>query len=108
MVHSERIVVVGGNAAGLSAASYVKRKRPEIEALIFSEISSRLIWLLRTAYYIEGLVKDPLELIAVPINALKGKKGTRCKSIARSYRYGYRYLLLSNFFITPYKEVTMW
>ena len=75
MVHSERIVVVGGNAAGLSAASYVKRKRPEIEALIFSEISSRLIWLLRTAYYIEGLVKDPLELIAVPINALRGKRG---------------------------------
>ena len=75
MVHSERIVVVGGNAAGLSAASYVKRKRPEIEALIFSEISSRLIWLLRTAYYIEGLVKDPLELIAVPINALREKRG---------------------------------
>jgi len=37
MVHSERIVVVGGNAAGLSAASYVKRKRPEIEALIFEK-----------------------------------------------------------------------
>ena len=75
MVHSERIVVVGGNAAGLSAASYVKRKRPEIEALIFEKSPHASYGSCGLPYYIEGLVKDPLELIAVPINALREKRG---------------------------------
>ncbi len=33
----ERLVVIGGNAAGMSAASQVRRKDPEREILVFEE-----------------------------------------------------------------------
>src|SRR5579885_1942380 len=71
----ERLVVIGGNAAGLSAASYVKRKRPETEVLVFEKSPYTSYGSCGLPYYIEGLVKDPMELIAVPISALKEKRG---------------------------------
>lgn len=71
----ERLVVIGGNAAGLSAASYVKRKRPEPEVLVFEKSPYISYGSCGLPYYIEGLVKDPMELIAVPISALKEKRG---------------------------------
>jgi NADPH-dependent 2,4-dienoyl-CoA reductase/sulfur reductase-like enzyme len=33
----ERMIVIGGNAAGMSAASQVRRKNPEQEILVFEE-----------------------------------------------------------------------
>jgi len=75
MTQSERLVVVGGNAAGLSAASYVKRRKPEIEILVFEKSPHASYGSCGLPYYIEGIVKDPLELIAVPINVLREKRG---------------------------------
>lgn len=31
----ERLVVIGGDAAGMSAASQAKRRRPELEVIVF-------------------------------------------------------------------------
>ncbi len=31
----ERIVIVGGDAAGMSAASQVRRRRPDLEIVVF-------------------------------------------------------------------------
>jgi NADPH-dependent 2,4-dienoyl-CoA reductase/sulfur reductase-like enzyme len=33
----ERLVVVGGNAAGMSAASQARRRRPELEIVCFEK-----------------------------------------------------------------------
>ncbi len=33
----ERLVVIGGNAAGMSAASQVRRKQPGKEIIVFEE-----------------------------------------------------------------------
>jgi len=33
----ERLLVVGGNAAGMSAASQVRRQKPEMEILAFEQ-----------------------------------------------------------------------
>jgi len=33
----ERLIVIGGNAAGMSAASQVRRQRPEYEITAFEE-----------------------------------------------------------------------
>ncbi len=33
----ERLLVVGGNAAGMSAASQVRRQRPEMEIIAFEQ-----------------------------------------------------------------------
>jgi NADPH-dependent 2,4-dienoyl-CoA reductase/sulfur reductase-like enzyme len=32
---TERLVVVGGDAAGMSAASQAKRRRPDLEVIVF-------------------------------------------------------------------------
>ena len=32
---TERLVVVGGDAAGMSAAAQAKRRRPELEIVVF-------------------------------------------------------------------------
>jgi len=32
-----RLVVIGGNAAGMSAASQVRRRKPEWEIIVFEE-----------------------------------------------------------------------
>ncbi len=75
MTQRERLVVIGGNAAGLSAASYAKRRKPYIEALIFEKSPHASYGSCGLPYYIEGLVRDPMELIAVSINALRDKRG---------------------------------
>ncbi len=75
MAQSERLLVIGGNAAGLSAASYVKRRKPEIEILVFEKSPHASYGSCGLPYYIEGLVKNPLELIAVPISVLREKRG---------------------------------
>jgi NADPH-dependent 2,4-dienoyl-CoA reductase/sulfur reductase-like enzyme len=33
----ERLIVIGGNAAGMSAASQVRRQRPEMEIIAFEQ-----------------------------------------------------------------------
>jgi CoA-dependent NAD(P)H sulfur oxidoreductase len=75
MASENRLVVIGGNAAGLSAASYVNRRRPDIETLIFEKSPYASYGSCGLPYYIEGLVKDPMELIAVPIDELREKRG---------------------------------
>lgn len=34
---TERLVVVGGDAAGMSAASQAKRRRPDLEVVVFEK-----------------------------------------------------------------------
>jgi NADPH-dependent 2,4-dienoyl-CoA reductase/sulfur reductase-like enzyme len=75
MASENRLVVIGGNGAGLSAASYVNRRRPGIETLIFEKSPYASYGSCGLPYYIEGLVKDPMELIAVPIDELRKKRG---------------------------------
>jgi NADPH-dependent 2,4-dienoyl-CoA reductase/sulfur reductase-like enzyme len=75
MSQRERLAVIGGNAAGLSAASYVKRRKPEIEVVVFEKSPHASYGSCGLPYYIEGLVEDPLELIAQPIGALREKRG---------------------------------
>ncbi len=37
--HTERLIVVGGDAAGMSAASQAKRRRPDLEIIVFERSS---------------------------------------------------------------------
>ncbi len=53
MAQKERLVVIGGNAAGLSAASYTKRRKPDIEALIFEKSPHASYGSCGLPYYIE-------------------------------------------------------
>ncbi|MEM4658807.1 MAG: FAD-dependent oxidoreductase [Candidatus Methanosuratincola sp.] len=71
----KRLVVVGGNAAGLSAASYVKRRMPHVEVLVFERTNHASYASCGLPYLIEGIAGDPLNLIALPVKALREKRG---------------------------------
>ena len=75
MYRKKRLVVIGGVAAGLSAASYVKRRRPDIEVLVLEKSPHASYGSCGLPYLIEGLVEDPMELIARPIEELREKRG---------------------------------
>jgi NADPH-dependent 2,4-dienoyl-CoA reductase/sulfur reductase-like enzyme len=75
MTSENKLVVIGGNAAGLSAASYVNRRRPDIETVVLERSPYASYGSCGLPYYIEGLVKNPMELIAVPIDELRKKRG---------------------------------
>lgn len=75
MASENRLVVIGGNGAGLSAASYVARRRPDIETVIFEKSPYASYGSCGLPYYIEGLVKDPMDLIAIQIDDLRKKRG---------------------------------
>jgi len=75
MSRKKRLVVIGGVAAGLSAASYVKRRRPDIEVLVLEKSPHASYGSCGLPYLIEGLVEDPMELIARPIEELREKRG---------------------------------
>jgi NADPH-dependent 2,4-dienoyl-CoA reductase/sulfur reductase-like enzyme len=75
MPRKKLLVVIGGVAAGLSAASYVKRRSPEIEVLVLEKSPHASYGSCGLPYLIEGLVQDPMELIARPIEELREKRG---------------------------------
>ncbi len=75
MPKKKLLVVIGGVAAGLSAASYVKRRRPDIEVLVLEKSPHASYGSCGLPYLIEGLVEDPMELIARPIEELREKRG---------------------------------
>ncbi|HWP91783.1 MAG TPA: CoA-disulfide reductase [Thermodesulfobacteriota bacterium] len=68
-------MVIGGVAAGLSAASRVKRQRPEFEVIVFEKSPYVSYGACGLPYYIGGLVNDPMELIAVPLETFRNKRG---------------------------------
>jgi CoA-dependent NAD(P)H sulfur oxidoreductase len=75
MSQKKNLVVIGGVAAGLSAASHVKRRRPDIEVLVFEKSPHASYGSCGLPYLIEGLVEDSSELIALPIEELREKRG---------------------------------
>jgi NADPH-dependent 2,4-dienoyl-CoA reductase/sulfur reductase-like enzyme len=75
MSPNKRLVVIGGVAAGLSAASRVKRQRPDFEVVVYEKSPYVSYGACGLPYYIGGLVNDPMKLIAVPIETLRKKRG---------------------------------
>jgi len=41
---NERLIVIGGDAAGMSAASQAKRRRPELEIVVFERSPHTSFW----------------------------------------------------------------
>ena len=71
---SETFVIVGGDAAGMSAASKAKREDPEIDVIVFEKGE----WVSYAAcgmpYYLEGEVEALNDLVAVQPEALREER----------------------------------
>lgn len=54
----KKVVVIGGNAAGMSAASQVKRLKPEWEAVVLEKSEYFSYASCGMPYYLEGIVPE--------------------------------------------------
>ena len=70
-----RVLVVGGGAAGMSAASRVKRLRPEWEVLVLERTDFISHAPCGLPYFIEGLVKDKAKLSVFSPEEARRKRG---------------------------------
>jgi NADPH-dependent 2,4-dienoyl-CoA reductase/sulfur reductase-like enzyme len=70
-----RFVVIGGNAAGLSAASVAKRRDPSIEAVVLEEGRFASYSACGIPYWIAGDTTGPDRLITVTPEEARGERG---------------------------------
>jgi NADPH-dependent 2,4-dienoyl-CoA reductase/sulfur reductase-like enzyme len=72
---TERLVVVGGGAAGMSAASAARRVDPELDVVVF-EASGYAAWgLCGLPYYAGGVVGEPDTLVSHPPDWFREVRG---------------------------------
>ena len=70
----EKVVVIGGTAAGLSAASKAKRVRPDLEIEVYERTGFISYGACGLPYFVGGMIEDPNELVSggsPPIPAMK-------------------------------------
>ncbi|OPY79629.1 MAG: NADH peroxidase [Syntrophorhabdus sp. PtaU1.Bin153] len=74
-MNRERLVVIGGVAAGMSAASSARRVKPEIEALVIEKDYFISYGACSLPYYISNDVKDFNDLISLTPKVAEGERG---------------------------------
>ena len=62
----KRVVVIGGVAAGMSAASQIKRRNPDVEVVVLEKTRFVSYGSCGLPYYLSGLISDPMKLVAIP------------------------------------------
>lgn len=72
---SDRLVVIGGVAAGMSAASSFKRLKPESEAVVFEKDYFISYGACSLPYYISDDIKDINSLIALKPEVARNERG---------------------------------
>jgi NADPH-dependent 2,4-dienoyl-CoA reductase/sulfur reductase-like enzyme len=60
---AERIVIIGGVAAGMTAASRTRKLKPDIEILVFEKGGYVSYGSCGLPYYISGMIKSPEDLV---------------------------------------------
>lgn len=70
-----KIVVIGGDAAGMSAASQVKRQKPEYEVVVFERGDHISYAACGIPYYISKAVGSMDDLLELSLEEARGKRG---------------------------------
>ncbi|MEG0369000.1 MAG: FAD-dependent oxidoreductase [Hungatella sp.] len=71
---AERLIVIGGTAAGLSAASKLKRLKPDIEILVFEKSGYVSYGSCGLPYFVGDLIKEPEDLVSLTVEELTQKR----------------------------------
>jgi len=74
-----RVIIIGANAAGMSAASQIKRQQPEWNVAVFEKGSYISYAGCGIPYYVQGLVSNLDELITVTPDDAVEKRGLNLK-----------------------------
>ncbi len=78
----ERLVVIGGVAAGLSAASAAKRlKKNDLDVVVFEKSGYVSYGACSEPYYVSGLVPEPEDLIEVTPQEFEEKRSVRIRRL---------------------------
>ncbi len=80
----QRILVVGGVAAGPSAASKAKRVNPNAEVLLLEQGEFISYGICEVPYYIAGTVTDKQKLVPFSPSRLKQRKGVEVRTFCRA------------------------
>ncbi|MBW2306247.1 MAG: FAD-dependent oxidoreductase [Deltaproteobacteria bacterium] len=76
---SQRLIVVGGVAAGLSAASSAKRLRPDLEVIVLERGRHISYGACSIPYYIADLIKEPETLVVIPPERFEKERDIRIR-----------------------------
>jgi NADPH-dependent 2,4-dienoyl-CoA reductase/sulfur reductase-like enzyme len=68
-------VIVGGDAAGLSAASKIKRKEPEAEVIVFEKSETISYSACGMPYWIGGVISSDEQLLVLKPDVARKKRG---------------------------------
>ena len=71
---AESLIVIGGTAAGLSAASKAKRLRPDMEVTVYERSGFVSYGACGLPYFVGGLIGEPEELISLTADTLREKR----------------------------------
>lgn len=71
----KKLVVIGGTAAGLSAASKAKRLDPSLEITVFEKSGYISYGACGLPYFVGGLIDQPDDLVSVSLADMNGKRG---------------------------------
>ena len=77
---NKKIVVIGGDAAGLSAASKIKREKPEYEVTVFEKKDYISYSLCSLPYFLTGEIKDLKDIIHYTPENFSKKRGIDVKT----------------------------
>lgn len=72
---AENLVIIGGTAAGLSAASKAKRMRPGLRVQVFERTGYISYGSCGLPYFVGGLIGKPEDLVSVSAETMKTKRG---------------------------------
>ncbi len=71
----DRIVIIGANAAGMSAASQAKRVNPDLEVIVLEKSPYISYGECGMPYYIGGVIDDGKKLFVLSVEAAREKRG---------------------------------
>ena len=71
----EPVVVVGGDAAGMSAASKLKRERPDRDVIVFEKGEWVSYGACGLPYYVKGDVESLDDLVSIPPEKFRSERG---------------------------------
>lgn len=70
----EKIIVIGGTAAGLSAASKAKREDPSLEVEVFEKSGYISYGACGLPYFVGGMIKEPDDLVSLTVEQMETKR----------------------------------
>ena len=72
---AEKVIIIGGTAAGLSAASKAKRVDPSLEITVFERSGYISYGACGLPYFVGGIIDQPDDLVSLNVDQMTNQRG---------------------------------